>query len=67
MTTGSGKYDDVCTTVRERTGARCVVIMVVDGDKGNGFSVQCEEAWLKYLPDILQDMAERIRAGQGND
>jgi len=63
MTTGSGKYDDVCTTVRERTGARAVAVIIIDGDKGNGFSVQSEEAWLKVLPDILETMAQKIRAG----
>jgi len=62
MTIGPGKYDDICTTVRERTNAQAVALIVLDGDKGNGFSVQSSAAVLKILPDILESMARQIRS-----
>jgi len=39
MTIGEGKYDDLCTIVRERTNARAVLVAVFEGDYGDGFSV----------------------------
>jgi hypothetical protein len=38
----TGKYDDLCTYVREQTKADGVVVIVVGGDKGHGFAVQCD-------------------------
>lgn len=37
---GPGKYDDLCTTVRTMASAKLAAVIVLGGDKGNGFSVQ---------------------------
>jgi hypothetical protein len=39
MAEGPGKYDDLTTLVRERAKAHAVVVIVVEGTKGSGFSV----------------------------
>jgi len=58
---GPGKYDDVCTMVRERTEARAVLVVVIDGKLGNGFSFQGDPLSLASVPEILEDVAGRIR------
>jgi hypothetical protein len=59
---GPGKYDEVCTIVREETDADCVVVMVIGGKKGDGFSCQVTDLqMMKGLPELLEDMARQIR------
>jgi hypothetical protein len=60
MALGSGKYDAVCTMVREITGGG-VIVIVLDGIYGSGFAAQTDAAALKALPDILENMAAQIR------
>jgi len=40
MPHGPGKYDALATHVREQSDAEGVVVIVLGGNKGNGFSVQ---------------------------
>ena len=47
-----------------------VVLMVINGDRGNGFSVQTHDPrLLAALPDLLErvaaDMRESMRASEG--
>lgn len=67
---GPGKYDDLCTYVREKSGAVGAIVIIVEGDKGMGFSVQAPPrvhvqlaGVLRYISDtitldILKDMEE---------
>lgn len=59
---GPGKYDDLCTEVRERTKATGVILLVMGGEHGGGFSCQTDLATTLLLPDILEDIARTIRA-----
>jgi hypothetical protein len=61
MDDGPGVYDGFCTMVREANDARCVVLLVVGGDHGNGFSVQAEENFHGMVPDLLEAIARQIR------
>ena len=61
MATGPGKYDDICTTVREQTQAAAAIVIIVGGTKGSGFSVQATGHELAQLPDILEHLARQIR------
>lgn len=61
MVEGAGKYDDLATTVREKANARGVLVAVIQGDKGSGFSVQCDETGLNALPEMLEEIAVQIR------
>ena len=40
MPIGPGKYDDLCTYVREKAHAQMAIVIIVGGDKGEGFSCQ---------------------------
>lgn len=58
---GPGKYDDLCTMVREKSGAKAVLVIVIDGDKGTGFSCQADLATVLILPEMLEYVADKIR------
>lgn len=49
-----GKYDDLCTMVREATQAEGVVLMIVRGNRGSGFSVQATPDVIHSLPDAIE-------------
>ncbi|MDD1627704.1 MAG: hypothetical protein LUQ26_09580 [Methylococcaceae bacterium] len=62
MADGPGIYDFICTQVREQTSAKGVVILIIDGAIGSGFSVQTSSLELNdALPAVLEDMARQIR------
>ena len=64
MTFGPGKYDHLTTLVRKRAGVTeggGVVLIVVGGDKGPGFSVQADFETSLMLPDILEMVAKQMR------
>jgi hypothetical protein len=66
MTIGPGKYDDLCTLVRERVGigdktGGGVCVIVFGGNKGPGFSVQADRATTLMLPDMLEHVARQMR------
>ena len=71
MALGPGKYDDLCTLVREKVGLvgtdgeptreGGVVVIVFGGDKGNGFACQTDLQTTLRLPDVLENMAKQIR------
>ena len=56
-----GKYDDLCTEIREKAQALGAVVIIFDGNCGHGFSVQLPFEQLLKLPDVLEDMAKGIR------
>jgi len=60
---GPGKYDDVATQVRELTHAQGVLVIILNGAQGSGFSVQAtSELSASVLADLLENMAAQIRA-----
>ncbi len=61
MATGPGKYDLLCTMVRNHTEATGVVLVVFGGRQGSGFSVQAPLAVQRELPTILETLARDIR------
>lgn len=62
MATGPGKYDDFATVVRIGTSAKAVIVIVVEGDKGSGFSVQAQEGMVLNLPAVLRRVADTMEA-----
>lgn len=62
MSHGPGIYDSLCTETRMKTNAAGVVLIVMEGDKGSGFSVQVPPDKLFGLPEVLEYMARQIRA-----
>jgi hypothetical protein len=65
---GPGKYDAICTAVRQLTAARGVVVIVIEGGAGSGFSVQADAALTLGLPELLESIIPQIRASlRGGD
>ena len=62
MTIGPGVYDAEATAARESTNAQAVVLIVVRGDKGSGFSCQALEDVILDLPAVLRSLADQIEA-----
>lgn len=58
---GAGKYDELATYVRENARAKAVLVLVLEGDKGDGFSLQAIAALPPALiVAILRDIAREI-------
>jgi hypothetical protein len=60
MALGPGKYDDLASDVRTKAQARGVLLLVVDGTRGSGFSAQLSLPLTLRLPQILRDIADQI-------
>ncbi len=64
MPLGPGKYDEVASMAMQLTQARGVVLIVIDGSRGEGFEVQTHDAkLLAAMPAILRHMADVIEKG----
>jgi hypothetical protein len=59
---GPGKYDDETTRVRQATQAEAVVLIVIGGNKGEGFAVQAPLRVTLALPEMLRDIADKMEA-----
>lgn len=62
MSEAPGKYDALCTYVREQSEAVGAIVLVFGGKQGSGFSVQAPPELSLDLPRILEDLAESVRA-----
>jgi hypothetical protein len=60
MALGPGKYDDLATLVRERAAAEGVIVVVIEGVHGSGFSVQASGAVTTRLPTLLRVLADGV-------
>jgi hypothetical protein len=65
MSIGPGNYDEEATWVQQRTQAHGVLLMIVAGNKGNGFSIASFDiqATLEItlsLPKLLREMANQV-------
>jgi hypothetical protein len=59
---GPGKYDAWCTQVREGTRAEGVVLLVLNGERGSGFSVQASAPLTQaVLADLLEHVTGALR------
>lgn len=62
MAEGPGKYDDLCREVLEKSKAGCAIVIVLDGERGNGFSVtSLSPDYVDSLPRMLEWMSRVIR------
>jgi hypothetical protein len=60
MPLGPGKYDEAATAARKQTRANGVILIVFDGDRGNGFSAQLDARRLFAIPQMLRNLADEI-------
>lgn len=61
MPIGAGKYDALCTYVRERAQATGAIVIVIGGTHGGGFSVQAPPDLAARLPQVLESVAKEMR------
>jgi len=57
---GPGKYDKEATTIRKATNADGVVLIIIGGNKGDGFSCQASLEVHLTLPEILKNVANQV-------
>ena len=61
-----GNYDDECERQLVESGAEFVILFVLNGNKGSGFSVSGidghKDSKLPKFPFILRDIADTIEA-----
>jgi hypothetical protein len=63
---GPGRYDDICTQAREAAQADGVILVVIRGKHGMGFSAQVTNSqWFKHLPTILRGVADQMEKDYG--
>lgn len=62
MAIGPGRYDDLCTYVRKQAKSKAAIVIVIEGEKGMGFSCQGDLKTMLRLPDILETIAKDMRA-----
>ncbi len=68
MPVGPGKYDDICTKIREQVNADGVILIIANGDRGNGISIQCSSASLILsLANMLEEAAKQIKVDLGTN
>ena len=60
---GPGKYDSLATHCRMIAGARGVIVAIIDGERGSGFSVQADADLTRELPTLLRTIASAIEGG----
>lgn len=65
MPIGAGRYDAECTEMRERLGAVGVILIVVGGNRGNGFAAQLPAEIVLATPAILRRIAKEIETSGG--
>ena len=58
-----GRYDDLATMVQWKTKGKLVAVIVVGGERGNGFSVAAVPELISHLPSVLRSMATDIEEG----
>jgi hypothetical protein len=63
MPMGPGRYDHLCTYVREAAQAKGALVIIIDGKHGPGFACQADALTTASLPDILEQVARQIREG----
>ena len=68
---GPGEYDAECTAARESAGAPIAILIIIGGDRGNGFSAQFitdvpgkPPKELAAVPALLRDVADQIERDQ---
>lgn len=61
MALGKGQYDDQLTQAREAVKGEGGLLIIINGDKGSGFSCQLNPYFLQRVPEMLEQMAAEIR------
>lgn len=60
MPMGGGKYDEAATKAAEMTEAKGVVLIVLHGRDGSGFSARLPPEATVLLPRVLREIADQM-------
>ena len=67
MGQGPGKYDHECTLVRESASAKVALVIVIGGDRGDGFAMQAgADIPPAVVAKMLRNVADQIDRSVGN-
>lgn len=61
---GPGKYDDACTAARVVADAEVAIVLILNGNKGSGFSVQGDinaTITIEQVAGMLETVAAEMR------
>jgi uncharacterized Fe-S center protein len=61
---GKGKYDEQCEAAFRACEAQAVVLIVINGNKGHGFSAIAPADINQKMPELLRITAEEIEKQQ---
>jgi hypothetical protein len=61
---GPGKYDAEATAAFEQTEAQGVILIVLGGNRGHGFSAQVTAEAMAAIPALLRAVADQIEADE---
>lgn len=67
MAVGPGKYDELCTEARTKAKAAGAILLIFEGDKGFGFSVQLPVDKLTSVAKVLRTVADTIERDAPKD
>lgn len=67
MTVGPGKYDYLATRARLQAESEGIILIVINGKYGSGFSIQADPLVTSRLPLMLRVMADEIEKDMKND
>lgn len=59
---GKGKYDSEATELRKRVKADAIIVIIINGEKGHGFSCQLPLEIAPKMPLVLRMVADQIEA-----
>jgi len=57
---GPGKYDDLADMLLGMTAAEGLLLVVLDGARGNGVSCKCTPDMASHLPAALRVIADQL-------
>jgi len=60
MANGPGRYDDLCTEIREKAEAEGVILLIFNGKHGQGFCCQLPMPHTLMVPHLLREVADQI-------
>ncbi len=60
MPVGPGKFDLLCTYVREKATAEAAAVVIISAKEGAGFSVQCPPELSPLLANTFRHVADEI-------
>jgi hypothetical protein len=62
MAYGAGKYDEECSRIRNELKAESVMLVVIGGPKGSGFSCQASPRDSLRFANVMRNAADQLDA-----